>query len=110
MKALRLVAANLAVCALLGALFVAGLEAWLRLTIPASSGDSIFQYSLQTKRYKLMRPYARIVAWGEELRTNALGFRGADIPPKAPGEFRIAQGRRRFRRGCHDCLALFGSG
>jgi hypothetical protein len=38
-----------------------------------------------------MKPNARVVAWGKELRTNDLGFRdeAATVPAKQPGEFRI---------------------
>jgi hypothetical protein len=72
-------------------LSVAGLEAWLRLTVPASSNDSIYRYTLETKRYKVMKPSASVVAWGVPLRTNDLGFRddAPSIPAKQPGEFRI---------------------
>lgn len=70
---------------------IAGMEAYLRLTIPSSSGESIYRYTLETKRYKVMKPGAAVVAWGEEFRTNNLGFRdnAATIPVKQPGEFRI---------------------
>lgn len=78
--------------ALLAALVVvAGMESYLRLSIPASSGDSIYQYTLDTKRYKVMKPNASVIAWGKELRTNDLGFRdhARAIPPRQPGELRI---------------------
>jgi len=87
----RLVALNAAVCAALALVGAAGVELWLRLTIPASSGGSIYEYTLETPRYKRMKPNASIVAWGEELRTNQLGFRD-DAPmlaPKRKDEFRI---------------------
>lgn len=66
-------------------------EAYLRLTIPASSGSSIFEYTLATKRYKVMKRDFRSVVWGKEFRTNALGFRDRqrDVPPKADGEYRV---------------------
>ena len=66
-------------------------EAGLRLSIPASSGGSIYEYTLQTQRYKVMKPDASVIAWGKELRTNELGFRdkARSIPPKQPGELRI---------------------
>lgn len=88
---LRTGAINLAVLALLAFVVLAAVEVYLRLTVPASSDESIFEYSLDTRRYKVMKPNARIVAWGKELRTNALGFRdnAAVVPPKAPGEVRI---------------------
>jgi len=88
---LKILAINIAIIAAGTMLVLAGLELYLRLTVPASSLDSIFQYTLETKRYKVMKPDATVLAWGKELRTNALGFRdrAAEIPPKRPGEFRI---------------------
>lgn len=70
---------------------IAGSEAYLRLTIPASSGESIYRYTLETRRYKVMKPNVSVSAWGKELRTNELGFRdnAPAIPPKQPDEFRI---------------------
>lgn len=70
---------------------IAGMEAYLRATIPASSGGSIYEYTLATQRYKVMKPDASVVAWGKELRTNELGFRDStrSVPAKQPGEFRI---------------------
>lgn len=87
----RLVAINAALCAVLGLVALLGAELWLRLTVPPSSQESIFEYTLATPRYKVMRPNARIVAFGEELRTNGLGFRDerAAIPAKRPGETRV---------------------
>ena len=72
-------------------LALAAVEAYLRLTIPGSSRESIYEYTLSTKRYKVMKPNATVVAWGKELRTNELGFRDATprLAPKRPGEFRI---------------------
>lgn len=88
---LKLGAINVAVLAVLAFAALAALEAWLRLTIPASSKESIYLYTLATPRYKVMKPNASVVAWGKELRTNELGFRdeAASVPPKRPGEFRI---------------------
>lgn len=89
---LRVATLNLGLLALLALAGLAGMEAWLQLTLPASSGESIFLYTLATPRYKVMKPNARIVAWGKELRTNQLGFRdsaAAPLMPKVPGEFRI---------------------
>ena len=84
-------AIKLAVCAVLAIVALIGLEIYLRLSIPASSGESIYEYTLQTKRYKVMKPNATITAWGKELRTNQLGFRdnAPTLPAKQPGEFRI---------------------
>jgi lysophospholipase L1-like esterase len=91
MKLVRLAAVNLLVCIGLVVALVAGAEAWLRFTIPPSSETSIFRYTLDTKRYKLMRANASVTAWGKALRTNNLGFRDnkAELPAKRPGEFRI---------------------
>lgn len=88
---LRTPAINVAVLAAGTLLVLAGFELYLRLTVPASSLESIFQYTLATPRYKVMKPNAAVLAWGKELRTNALGFRDSDgeIPPKRAGEFRI---------------------
>jgi hypothetical protein len=65
-------------------------EGYLRLTIPASSGDSIYEPT-SSRRFKVMKSDARTVAWGSELRTNKLGFRDdkADVPAKRPSEFRL---------------------
>jgi lysophospholipase L1-like esterase len=88
---MRLLLANLGVLAALALALAGGAELWLRMTIPPSSGESIYRYTLDTPRYKVMKPNASIVAWGKELRTNDLGFRdeAAAVPPKRPGEFRI---------------------
>lgn len=87
----RRLAINVAACLLLAAATLVGVEIYLRLTIPASSAETIYDYRLDTKRYKVMKPNARVVSWGKELRTNALGFRdnAPTVPAKAPGEFRI---------------------
>ena len=88
-QVLRVGAINLVLLALLALAALAAAEAWLRLTIPSSAGESIYLYTLATPRYKVMKPNARMVAWGRELRTNDLGFRDAPVPAKQPGEFRI---------------------
>jgi hypothetical protein len=87
---LRIGAINLAVLAALSLALLAAAEGWLRLTIAASSSESIYAYTLDTPRYKVMRPGAAVSAWGTELRTNALGFRDDTVAPKQPGEYRIA--------------------
>lgn len=88
---MRVLAINAVVCAAAAAIILAGVELWLRLTVPASAEATIFEYTLETARYKLMKPSARVLAWGKELRTNDLGFRdeAATVPAKQPGEFRI---------------------
>ena len=88
---MRLLAAQFAISIALVLLALAAVEAYLRLTIPGSSRESIYEYTLSTKRYKVMKPNATVVAWGKELRTNELGFRDATprLAPKRPGEFRI---------------------
>ncbi len=85
------VATIVVVTALLVLLFLAVGEAYLRLTIPASSGSSIFEYTMATKRYKVMKRDFRSVVWGKEFRTNGLGFRDRQlvVPPKAAGEYRV---------------------
>ena len=88
---MRLLAVQFAITIALVLLALAAMEAYLRLTIPGSSRESIYEYTLSTKRYKVMKPNAMVVAWGKELRTNELGFRDAAprLAPKRPGEFRI---------------------
>jgi lysophospholipase L1-like esterase len=87
----KLCVVSIALCVFLTVAFLAGLEGYLRLTVPASSQESIFEYTLETRRYKVMKSNASITAWGKELRTNELGFRdgASTIPPKQRGEFRI---------------------
>jgi hypothetical protein len=85
----RVAGVNLALMALFVLLGLCAAEVWLRLTIPPSSGESIYLYTLATPRYKVMKPNASTVAWGRELRTNELGFRDAPVAPKQPGELRI---------------------
>jgi hypothetical protein len=88
---IRIAAINIAVFAGLTVLILGGLETWLRLTIPSSSKESIYEYTLDTPRYKRMKADAVIIAWGKELRTNNLGFRdnASTIPAKQKGEYRI---------------------
>jgi hypothetical protein len=86
----KLVAINLLVVAALLVVPSMILEIYLRATVPASSGGSLYEYTLDTRRYKLMRANTAVTAFGKELRTNELGFRDRAIAPKQPGEFRIA--------------------
>jgi len=88
---IRLIGINVA---LTGALLVAALaiaEAYLRLTIPASSRDSISEPTRSSKRYKVMKRDSQLISWGSELRTNRLGFRDddAEIPAKLATEIRL---------------------
>jgi lysophospholipase L1-like esterase len=91
LKSLKLIAVQLAVCVVFALVALGAVELWLRLTIPASSQESIYEYTLATPRYKVMKPNATMVAWGKELRTNDLGFRdsGPRLAPKRAGEFRV---------------------
>jgi len=79
----------LTVIILLGAL--AGHEAYLRYTIGPMQEGTLYEYTLKSKRYKLMKPNVHTRSFGADVRTNALGLRDvrASIPPKGPGEFRI---------------------
>ena len=88
---MRLLALQFAITIALALLALVAVEAYLRLTIPGSSRESIYEYTLSSKRYKVMKPNATVVAWGKELRTNELGFRDATprLAAKRPGEFRI---------------------
>lgn len=87
---LRLGAINALVTTILLILVLVSVEVYLRATIPESSGGSIFESTTRTRRYKVMKPDTRIVAWGREFRTNRLGFRDnkLDIPVKQPSAFR----------------------
>jgi len=89
---LGLAAINLAVLALSALAILAAAEIYLRLTVPGSSRESIYLYTLDTPRYKVMKPNASVITWGKELKTNELGFRdeAAAVPPKQPGELRVA--------------------
>jgi lysophospholipase L1-like esterase len=88
---LKTLAINLAVFLGLIVIALAAGEAYLRLTIAPSSGGSIYQSTLETKRYKVMKPNASIISWGKEYKTNSLGFRDrrAEVPPKPAGGFRV---------------------
>lgn len=70
---------------------LAGMEAYLHSQIPPMREGVLFDYRLDSKRYKVMKPNVRMKIYGADVRTNALGFRDnrAAIPPKQPGEFRI---------------------
>jgi len=79
----------LTVIILLGAL--AGHEAYLRYTIGPMQEGTLYEYTLKSKRYKLMKANAHTRSFRADVRTNDLGFRDVrpSIAPKAPGEFRI---------------------
>ncbi len=82
---------NICILSFLVLILLGIFEAYLRITIPELSSESIFTYTLDTKRYKLMKKDASIIAWGEELRTNELGFRDNQtaVPDKRSDEFRV---------------------
>jgi hypothetical protein len=87
----RIIALNVLIT---GVLFVLGLlciEGYLHATIPASSGGSLFESTLTTRRYKVMQKNVRIVVYGSEFRTNLLGFRDnkSEVAPKRTSAFRI---------------------
>lgn len=86
----KLIAINLLVAAAVLVVPLVILEIYLRATVPASSGGSLYEFTLDTRRYKLMRANTAVTAFGKELRTNELGFRDRAIAPRQPGEFRIA--------------------
>jgi len=90
---LRVLVVNVLVTGGLILVALAGVEAYLRATIPPSSNESIFESTLTTRRYKVMKANARIIAWGSEFRTNTLGFRDnkVDSPrAKSASGYRIA--------------------
>jgi lysophospholipase L1-like esterase len=88
MKAL---AWNIGATALLALVALAGMEAYLHSQIPPMREGTLFEYRLDSKRYKVMKPNVHMKIYGADVRTNNLGFRDkrAAIPQKKPGEFRI---------------------
>lgn len=85
----RVVAWNVALTGLLALLGLVAAEAWLRAHIPPMREGTLYTYTTQSERYKVTLPHARIRSYGTEVRTNALGFRGPEVGPKQPGEYRI---------------------
>src|SRR5919201_312453 len=88
---MKVIAWNVALCALLLVAAIAGLEAYLHHQIPPMREGVLFDYTLESKRLKLMKPGITMKIYGKEVRTNDLGFRDnrAAIAAKKPGEFRI---------------------
>lgn len=88
---MKLVAWNVALSVLFGALALAGVEAYLRHTVPVTREGTLFEYTLDSKRYKVMKRGADTRVYGKQVRTNDLGFRDnrAALPAKRPGEFRV---------------------
>lgn len=88
---MKTVAWNVAITAAITLVVLAGLEAWLRYTIPPMQEGRLYEYSAQSKRLKLMKPLADMRIFGARIQTNDQGFRDrqAHIPPKQPGEFRV---------------------
>jgi len=88
---MKTVAWNVALTAAITLVVLAVLEAWLRYTIPPMQEGRIYEYSAQSKRFKLMKPLADMHIFGAHVQTNDQGFRDnrAHIPAKQPGEFRI---------------------
>lgn len=91
-RRVKVVAWNVALTVLFALIALAGLEAWLRYTIPPMQEGALYEYSAQSKRFKLMKPRADVRIFGARVQTNELGFRDnrASIPAKEPDEFRIA--------------------
>src|SRR5687768_14496583 len=85
----KLVAVNLLVGIGLLAVVLGGVEIYLRLTVPASSSDTIYSYTLNTKRYKVMKANAVVNARRKDLRTTDLGFGGRPVGQRRPGELRV---------------------
>jgi len=70
---LRLIGAGTG--AVLAALvWAAGMETCLRLTVPASSNDTIYRYTLDSKRYKVMKASASMTAWSSSSAVSAPKF------------------------------------
>jgi lysophospholipase L1-like esterase len=82
---------NVVVAVVLLCLVLLVTEVYLRATLPESSGGSLYESTLATKRYKVMKKNVVMTAWGKEFRTNALGFRDRQsaVRKKAAGAFRI---------------------
>jgi hypothetical protein len=87
----KVIAWNVVLTVLILLVALAGHEAYLRYTIGPMQEGALYEYTLKSKRLKLMKPNAHTRSYGADVRTNDLGFRDvrASIPPKAPGEFRI---------------------
>lgn len=88
---MKVLAWNVALTVVLALIALAGLEAWLRHTIPPMQEGRLYEYSAQSKRFKLMKPLADMRIFGARVQTNDLGFRDnrTSIPAKEPREFRI---------------------
>src|SRR5690348_10364487 len=88
---MRVIAWNVVLTVLILLVALAGHEAYLRWTIGPMQEGTLYEYTLKSKRYKLMKPNAHARSYGADVRTNDLGFRDvrASIPPKQPGEYRI---------------------
>ena len=88
---IRIISINILILVGFLSIVLVATEIYLKTTIPSTKGGSIFSYTLDTKRYKVMKKDHSITAWGKELRTNELGFRDnkTSVPVKQPDEFRI---------------------
>ena len=88
---MKVIAWNVALTAFLLLVVLAVDEAYLRYTIGPMQEGTLYEYTLKSKRYKLMKANAHTRSFRADVRTNDLGFRDvrASIAPKAPGEFRI---------------------
>lgn len=82
---------NILLVFILGIVALLLVEGYLRLTIPSSSRESIYESTTASARHKVMKADAKVIAWGSELRTNKLGFRDnqAEVPEKQPSELRL---------------------
>jgi hypothetical protein len=90
-RGMKVLAWNVALTVLFALIALAGLEAWLRHTIAPMQEGGLYEYSAQSKRFKLMKPRADVRIFGARVQTNQLGFRDnrPSIPAKEPHEFRI---------------------
>jgi lysophospholipase L1-like esterase len=88
---MKLIAWNTLTAVLLTLLAIAGMEAYLRWTVPPMREGQLFEYHADSKRLKLMKPGTHMKIYGVEVQINDRGFRDnrASIPPKQPGEYRI---------------------
>ena len=88
---MKVIAWNVALTVLFLLVVLALDEAYLRYTIGPMQEGTLYEYTLKSKRYKVMKANAHTRSFSADVRTNDLGFRDvrASVPPKAPGEFRI---------------------
>ena len=86
-----LVAWNCTLFVTLCCVVIAGVEAYLRISIPRSTGTPVWERTAEDDRYKLMKRNFVSYPYGIEFRTNELGFRDnkSAVPAKSEHDTRI---------------------